>query len=61
MRDKYLDHYNIDSLPHLRRAAKCKSEYFITSNEDMIEDRDELEIRFNIKIRTPSEILEEFK
>lgn len=57
MKDKYIDHYGIDSLPQLKEAAKIKSAYFITLNKAMLKDRKELEKKFKVKIRTPMEMV----
>jgi hypothetical protein len=58
MKEQYIDQYGIDSLPHLRNASNHKVDYFVTINKSLIKDRDELENKFNIKIRTPKEMLE---
>ncbi len=57
MKNKYIDHYGINSLPHLIEAHMNKMDYFITLNKPMLDDRDELEKKFNIKIRTPEEMM----
>jgi len=59
MKFKYIDMYGIDSLPHLKKASAHKIEFFVTINESLLEDREELEEFFDIKIRTPEEMLEE--
>lgn len=59
MKEKYIDHYGIDSLPHLKCASQAGCDIFITMNKCLLEDRDELEAIFNIKIRTPQEIMDE--
>ena len=59
MKKKYIDHYGIDSLPHLIEASRAGCDAFITINDPMLKDRKELEKKFKIKIRTPKEILEE--
>ena len=56
MKEKYIDQYGIDSLPNLIIASENKLDVFLTLNEGLIEDREELEKRFNIKIRTPEEL-----
>jgi len=56
MKDKYYDKYGIDSLEHLKIAADARCDFFITTNETLISDRKELEIVFQIKIRTPKEM-----
>lgn len=59
MKDKYIDHYGIDSLPNLIEASQNRCAVFVTTNKPLLEDRKELEKRFNIKIRTPKEMLKE--
>jgi len=59
MKQKYIDHYGIDSLPHLISASENKCDIFVTLNKSMLEDRTELENKFKIKIRTPKEMLDE--
>jgi hypothetical protein len=56
MKDKYIDKYGIDSLRHLMIGAKNGAKYFVTSNEELLKDRDELEKHFRIKIRTLAEM-----
>lgn len=58
-KNKYIDMYGIDSLPHLKEAKECGCDVFMTTNKSMIEDREKLEKVFGIKIRTPKEMLEE--
>lgn len=56
MKNKYLDHYGIDSLPHLIVASENDLDVFLTLNKSLLEDREELEEKFNIEIiRTPEE------
>lgn len=57
MKDKYIDHYGIDSLPHLKAASENKCEIFLTSNKELLKDRIELEKIFTIKILTPEEFV----
>lgn len=57
MREEYIDQYGIDSLLNLRIASENDMDFFITLNESLIEDREELETIFNIKIRTPGEFI----
>lgn len=59
MKDKYLDKYGIDSLKHLELASINNCEIFLTLNEEILKDRKELEAKYNIKIRKPSEITEQ--
>ena len=59
MKDKYIDQYGIDSLPHLIDASKFGMEMFITVNKGMLDDREELEKKYNIKIRSPEDFDEE--
>ena len=56
MKSKYIDHYGIDSLPHLIEASEHKMDFFVTLNKPMLEDREELEKKFKVKIRTPEEM-----
>ncbi len=59
MKDKYIDQYGIDSLPNLEAASEAQCEYFITTNQELLDDREELEEKFDIKIRDPTEMLQE--
>ncbi len=59
MEKEYIDHYGIDSLPHLIIASQNKMDVFITTNESLLRDREELEAKFKIKIRAPSELLQD--
>jgi hypothetical protein len=61
MKEKYIDHYGIDSLPHLKWASRAGCDTFLTTNACLLEDRDELEEIFHIKILTPHELAEEAK
>ena len=61
MKTKYIDHYGIDSLPNLIIASQNNIGHFVTTNEALLKDREELEKKFNIKIRTPGEMLKEMK
>jgi len=61
MKKKYIDQYGIDSLPHLMCASENKCDVFVTINKSMLKDRAELENKFKIKIRTPKEMLDEYK
>ena len=56
MKEKYIDHYGIDSLPNLIIASQNNLDVFLTTNKSLIEDRDELQEIFNIKIRMPGEL-----
>lgn len=56
MKEKYIDQYGIDSLPHLKIAKEAGCDMFITTNEEMLDDREELEQKFNIKIKRPDEV-----
>ena len=56
MKTKYIDHYGIDSLPHLKIASENKVDYFVTTNKALLKDREELEKLFIIKIKTPKEM-----
>ncbi len=58
MKAKYIDQYGIDSLPQLRLASESSCNIFLTSNQALLDDRDELEKFFKIKIRTPEQVLE---
>lgn len=55
MKKEYIDHYGIDSLPHLKEASEARAEVFLTSNESLLADRTELEEIFDIRILTPEE------
>lgn len=64
MKTEYIDHYGIDSLPQLRHAARMNAEtkeevVFLTSCQALLEDREELQKLFNIRIMTPKEMMEE--
>ena len=58
MKEKYIDHYGIDSLPNLREASEMGFTHFVTTNENMLNDREELEKLFLVKIVTPMELIE---
>lgn len=61
MKDKYIDHYGIDSLPNLIEASKHRIPIFLTINKPLLEDRKELEKKFKIKIMTPLELVKKEK
>ncbi|KKL88479.1 hypothetical protein LCGC14_1924270 [marine sediment metagenome] len=61
MKSEYIDHYGIDSLPSLIIASQNKVAYFVTLNESLLEDREELEKKFKIKIVRPEEMLKSLK
>jgi len=61
IKDEYIDHYGIDSLPQLRTASENNCEVFLTTNKSLLEDREVLQELFNIKILFPKEALEEFE
>lgn len=61
MKDRYIDHYGIDSLPNLKEASRAGCTVFVTTNKALLEDRAELEKRFNIKIRDPEEAVKEIE
>ena len=61
MKEEYLDQYGSDGLHHLKIASKTGCDVFLTTNESMLEDREELEQAYNIKIRTPEEMAGEKK
>jgi len=56
VKDKYIDLYGSDSLVHLKCASEHKLDIFVTLNDEIIKDREELEEAFKIKIRTPEEL-----
>ena len=56
-KSKYIDHYGIDSFFNYLVACIHKIDRFITICKPMIKDRDKLEKRFKVKIKTPEEIL----
>jgi hypothetical protein len=53
MKDKYIDENGIDSLPNLVVAAQYRIPMFLTINKEMLEDKEELEKAFKIKIVNP--------
>ena len=57
MKKKYMDKYGIDSLINLKIASRSKLDVFVTLNQSMLNDREELEKKFRIKKRTPKEML----
>lgn len=59
MKDKYIDEYGLDSLPHLKIASENKCDIFITSNNNLLKDREELEKIFDIKIKTLKEMIDD--
>jgi len=59
MQKEYIDKYGNDSLPHLKIASENNADAFVTTNAALLRDREELEVLFNIKIRTPIEMLKE--
>lgn len=61
MKAEYIDQYGINSLPNLIVASRARCSHFITINKSMLQDREELEEKFHIKITTPEEALEEMK
>lgn len=56
MKNKYIDQYGLDSLPKLIIASQNGMNIFLTLNKSMLKDREELEKKFNIKIRSPEEL-----
>ena len=56
MKEKYIDQYGIDSLPNLIIASQGGMNVFLTINKGMLEDREELEKKFNIKIKSPEDL-----
>jgi hypothetical protein len=61
VKKRYIDQYGIDSLPHLKAASDARVEIFVTSNKSVLEDREELEQYFDMKIRSPEEMWDEKK
>ena len=64
MKDEYIDHYGIDSLPQLRHASQLNAQseeevVFVTSCQPLLTDREELQNLFNIRILTLEEAAEE--
>lgn len=57
MKRHYYDEEGFDGLIHLRAAVRAGAEIFITNNSGILKDRRELEVKFNIKIMSPSEFL----
>lgn len=60
MKAEYIDQYGIDSLPNLKAASASGLDSFITTNRSVLEDREELEETFGVRIFTPSEAVKEF-
>ena len=58
MKTEYIDKFGNDSLKHLILASKSECEYFITFNQDLLNDRDELEKIYKIKIRSPNDMVD---
>ena len=56
-KEKIIDHYGNDSLPHLKTASECGAEFFVTSNEILLNKRKQLEKKYHLKIRTPGEMV----
>ncbi len=56
MKKEYIDHYGIDSLPMLIEASKTDVDVFVTLNESLLADKEELEKVFKIKIIHPDEL-----
>lgn len=52
MKDKYIDQYGTDSLPDLIMASITGRDSFITTNKELLKDKNELEAMFKIKIKT---------
>jgi hypothetical protein len=61
VKDRYIDDYGLDSLPHLREAQLNKADVFVTTNEGVLDDRVELEKAFQLRILSLTEFLEEKK
>jgi len=59
MKQRYIDKFGNDSLTHLKIASENATDIFVTTNQGVLEDREELEKHFKIKIRTPIEIYKE--
>ena len=59
IKKEYIDQYGLDSLPKLKDAKKFGMDVFVTINESLLEDREELEKEFGVPIRTPEEMNEE--
>lgn len=51
-----LEQYDIESLTNLKIAKNVRAEFFVTSNQDILRDRKQLEKHFKIKIRSPEEV-----
>lgn len=58
MKTEYLDKYGNDSLKHLILASQNECEYFITTNQGLLEDKEELEKEYKIKIRSPNDMVD---
>ena len=57
MRKTYIDQYGNDSLVHIKIASENACDIFTTNNKAVLKDREKLEQRFNIKIRSATEML----
>lgn len=56
-KNKYIDHYGIDSFFNYLVACIHRMDHFVTLCKSMLKDRDKLEKKFRVKIRTPTEML----
>lgn len=64
MKDSYIDKYGLDSIPKMEEASRYgemtgEKVIFMTLNQEVIKDREELENFYKIKIVTPKEMVEE--
>ena len=57
IKDEYIDKYGNDSLRHLKIASEAGNDFFVTNNKGMIKDREELEKKYGLKIKTAKEML----
>jgi len=58
-KDMFYDDYGADSFAqYINAAMNAKADYFVTSNERMLNRKKELENRFGLKITSPEEVLE---
>ena len=56
MKKEYLDHYGNDSLQGVREAKRLGINTFMTTNQALLADKEEIEKLFLIKIIHPKEI-----
>lgn len=57
IKDSYIDKYGYDSMFTMIDASRQNASIFVTTNEEVLKDRDILEKHFKFRIRTPVEML----